>query len=177
MADAQKCYQGPADSRWLSTPDFPIGSKAFVKAQLFWTTWLSKKLANKFLGPYEIISQLGTLSVTLRLPDSLCAIHPIFHISMLEPTTPDPIPGRAQPPPPLIMVDDQLEFEITEVLDSKLDNRCRHCHLLYLVRWSGYEGTDKEMSWILTTKLTNALELLTDFHAAYPEKPGPLASL
>jgi len=93
MAKAQKCYQGPVDSRQLPTPDFPIGSKAFVKAQLFWTTWLSKKLANKFLGPYEIIAQLGTLSVTLRLPDSLRTVHPVFHVSMLEPTIPNPIPG------------------------------------------------------------------------------------
>ena len=75
------------------------------------------------------------------------------------------------------MVNNQPEFEIAEILDSKLDNRRRHCRLLYLVRWSGYEGTDEEMSWILATELTHAPEILTDFHVAYPAKPGPLASL
>src|SRR6266481_4860493 len=160
MADAQKRYQGPADSRWLPTPEFPIGSKAFVKARYFWTTQLSKKLADKFLGPYEVIAQLGTLSVTLRLPDSLHATHPIFHVSMLEPTIPDPILGRVQPPPPPIMV----------------DNHQWDCHLLCLVHWSRYEGMAEEFSWLLTTKLKQAPELLTDFHSAYPAKPGPLAS-
>ena len=133
MADAQKGYQGPADSRQLPTLEFPIGSKAFVKAKYFWTTWLSKKLADKFLGPYEVIAQPGTLSVTLWLLDSLCAIHPVFHVSMLEPAIPNPILGQVQPPPPPIMVDDQLEFEIAEILDLKIDNHCQDCCLLYLV--------------------------------------------
>ena len=82
----------------------------------------SKKLSNKFLGPYEILALPGTHSVTLQLPDSLCAVHPVFHISMLEPATPNPIPDRVQPPPPPITVDDEPEFEISEILDSKIDN-------------------------------------------------------
>ena len=52
-------------------PVFPIGSRAYIKAQFFWTTHLSKKLADKFLGPYEVIVQPGTHSVTLRLLDTL----------------------------------------------------------------------------------------------------------
>src|SRR6266481_5215973 len=177
MANAQKRYQGTADSRRLPAPAFPIGSKAFVKAKFFRTTRPSKKLADKFLGPYEVIAQLGTLSVTLQLLDSLHAVHPVFHGSMLEPTIPNPSPGRAQPPLLLVMVDDQPEFEIAEVLDLKLDNRQWDCRLLYLVRWSGYEGTAEEFSWLLTTKLKHTLELLMDFHSAYPVKPSPLASV
>src|SRR6266481_8443744 len=177
MADAQKRYQGPVDSRWLPTPEFPIGSRAFVKAKYFQTMQPSKKLADKFLGPYEVISQPGTLSVTLRLQDSLHAIHPVFHVSMLEPAIPNPIPGRVQPPPPPIMVDNQPEFEIAEILDSKIDNCHQDCHLLYLVCWSGYEGTVEEFSWLLATELKHVPELLTDFHSAYPVKPSPLASV
>jgi len=55
-----------------------------------------------------------------------------------------------------------------------VDNfRCK-CKLLYLVCWTGYEGTDEETLWILVTELGNALELISDFHLAYPAKPGPL---
>jgi len=95
---------------------------SLVKAQFFHMTRPSKKLSDKFLGPYEVLAQPGTHSVTLRLPDSLRAIHPVFHVSMLEPTHPDPIPDRVQPPPPAIMVDDEPEFEISEILDSKINN-------------------------------------------------------
>src|SRR5437868_7115697 len=101
------------------------------------------------------------------------AVHPVFHISQLESTTPNTIPGCIQPPVPPIVIDGEPEFEIAEILDSKVDN-CRLCKLLYLVRWAGYEGTDEETSWILATELGHALELVSDFHAAYPDKPGPL---
>ena len=40
----------------LPTPDFNIGSQAFVKAQFFHTTWPLKKLTEKFLSPYEILA-------------------------------------------------------------------------------------------------------------------------
>ena len=75
------------------------------------------------------------------------------------------------------MVDDKPEFEISEILDAKIDNCRRACKLLYLVRWMGYEGTDEETSWILTSELGRASELVADFHKAYPAKPGPLSSL
>ena len=37
----------------------------FVKAQFFKTTQPSRKLAEKFLGPFEILAHLGTHSITL----------------------------------------------------------------------------------------------------------------
>ena len=47
------------------------------------------------------------------------AIHPVFHVSMLEPSIPNSISNRIQPPPPPITIDDELEYEISEILDSK----------------------------------------------------------
>ena len=75
------------------------------------------------------------------------------------------------------MVDNEPEFEISEILDTKIDNRRHTCKLLYLVRWTGYEGTNEETSWILASKLGHASELVADFHVAYPAKPGPLSRL
>ena len=92
---------------------------------------------------------------------------------MLEPASPNTIPNRIQPPPPPVIVDGEPKFEISEVLDSKIDNRQKACKLLYLVRWTGYEGTDEETSWILATELDHASKLVQDFHKSYPTKPGP----
>ena len=36
-----------------------------------------------------------------------------------------------------------------------------------------YKGTDEETSWILANELGHASEIITDFHKAYPDKPGP----
>ena len=74
------------------------------------------------------------------------------------------------------MVDDEPEFEISEILDSKVNKRRRACKLLYLVRWTGYESTDEETSWILASELGHTSELISNFHTAYPAKPGPLSN-
>src|SRR6266481_980668 len=96
---------------------------------------------------------------------------------MLEPAFPNPIPDRVQPPPPPILVNDTPEFEISKILDSKIDNHHRACKLLYLICWTGYESTNEETSWILMSELGHASELMTDFHASYWAKPSPLSSL
>jgi hypothetical protein len=100
------------------------------------------------------------------------SVHPVFHVSMLEPAILNTIPNCLQPPPPPIKVDREIEYEISEILDSKLDCR-RKSQLLYLVRWAGYEGTDEEYSWLLAEELSHSAELVADFHARYPNKPGP----
>ena len=147
-----------------------------MKVQFFCTMRPSTKLADKFLGPYKVIVQPGTHLVTLQLPDDLCTVHPVFHVSMLEPATPNTIPDRVQLPPLPVFVDGEPEFEITEILDSNIDQWHRNCKLLYLVCWTGYASTDEdeETSWILATELGNAPELVADYHTAYLAKPGPL---
>ena len=71
IAEAQKRYQGPADARRTPVPDFKVRDKVFVKAEHFRTTRPSKMLSEKNLGPFEIITQVGRASFTLRLPDQL----------------------------------------------------------------------------------------------------------
>ena len=169
---SQQRYQKAADNRRILPPPFAISQYAYVKAKFFQTTRPSKKLSEKNLGPYEIIAQPSSDSFTLRLPESMRKVHPVYHVSMLEPHTPSSIPNRTVEPPPPVEIDGEIEYEIAEILDTKLDRR-RRCKLLYLVRWSGYEGTDEETSWLPADELSHATELVSDFHKAYPQKPGP----
>jgi len=121
MANTQLRYQGPADAKCTLAPDFKVGDQVYVKAKYFRSTRPSKKLSEKNLGPYTIIAQVGSLSFTLCFPESMRAVHPIFHVSQLEPAIPNTIPDRIQPPPPPVKVDGELEFEIAEILNSKVD--------------------------------------------------------
>ena len=100
------------------------------------------------LGPYKIIAKVGPQSYTLQLPREFRRVHPVYHISMLEPHLPSSIPGRVASPPPPVEIDGDVEYEISEIVDSKIDKR-RKCPLLYRVRWLGYENTDDEFEWIL----------------------------
>jgi hypothetical protein len=173
MNHTQQRYQGPADAQRLPAPLFDIGSSAFVKAKYFHTTRPSAKLTNKNLGLFEVIAQPGSHSCTLRLPNTMKAVHPVFHVSQLEPTIPNSIPNCVQPPPLPIEINGELEYEITEILDSKVD-QWRSCKLLYLVCWLGYEGTEQETEWLPTTELGHAPDLVADFHSRYPDKLGPM---
>ena len=67
----QEQYQRSADKNRIPPPDFKDGDQAFIKAKFFRTTRPSKKLSEKYLGPFNIIAQEGPLSWTLRLPDSM----------------------------------------------------------------------------------------------------------
>jgi hypothetical protein len=174
MSHAQEQYQVPADARRKPAPDLKVGDQVFVKAKYFCSTCPSKKLSEKNLGPFKIIAHPGMHSFTIRLPDSMHYVHPVFHVSQLEPATPNTIPNCIQPPPPPVEVDGEPEYEISKIHDSKLDHRRRQCQLLYLIQWSGYEGMDEETSWLLATELGNASKLVLDFHSAYPNKPGPI---
>jgi len=165
-----------SEIRWCATfpaPDFKVGDKVFVKAQFFQTTQSLKKLSEKYLRLYEIISQPGTLSFTLHLPESMRSVHPVFHISMLEPATSNTFSKRIQPAPTPVIIDGEPKYEISRIVDSKI-NRQQACKLLYKVIWLGYKNTGDESKWIPTSELTHAADLVSDFHIAYPTKPSPL---
>ena len=123
ISEAQLQYQGPANAKRSPAPNFTVGEQAFVKAKFFCTTQPSYKLSDKFLGPFEILAKAGTHSFTLRLPDTFRGVHPIFHVSMLEPTFPNEISNRVKSLPPPVDIEGYLEYEISEIVDSKIDKR------------------------------------------------------
>ena len=67
ISAAQTRYSVSANKRRTPSPDFVIRDKVFVKSDHICTTRPSKKLAEKYLGPFEIIAQAGTHSFMLLL--------------------------------------------------------------------------------------------------------------
>jgi len=172
IAEAQKCYQGPADARRTRAPAFQTGDMVYVLAKFIRTTRPSRKLSERYLGPFPVAERVGSHSYLVNLPEHLRSIHLVFHISQLEPVPSSNIPNRSNPPPPPIEMDGTLEFELAQILDSKLDRR-RTNPLMYYVQWAGYKGMPEEYSWLEATNLTNADELIQEFHSTNPTKPGP----
>ena len=89
ITKAQQQYQPFVNSCQCQPLDFQVGQSVFVRAQYFQTTCLSKKLSEKYLRPYKIIAQPSLQSFTLHLPDTMRAVHPVLHISILELATPN----------------------------------------------------------------------------------------
>ena len=48
------------------------------------------KLRPRYIGPYEIITRVGTVAYRLDLPPELSKDHNVFHVSMLPKYIPDP---------------------------------------------------------------------------------------
>ena len=145
ILEAQCQYQLPANKKRSLAPKIYVGDLVFILAKFIKTTWPSKKLAERFLGLFEVISQLETHSYLIKLPTHLRSVHLVFHISQLEPMHTSLIPNRKSTPPPPVVINRNLEFEIERVLDSKLDCQKKN-PLMYYVQWAGYEGSSKKYS-------------------------------
>ena len=49
-----------------------------------------RKLWPRFIGPFEILEMIDTITYRLDLPPSMTGVHEVFHVSMLRKYTPDP---------------------------------------------------------------------------------------
>ena len=94
-------------------------------------------------------------------------IHPVFHVRLLEPYHANKIEGRTQPPPLPEIIDGEPEYEVREVLDSRIVRG----RLEYYVDWEGY--TAEEWTWEPAENLSGAPDLTAEFHRRYPQRPSP----
>ncbi|MBW0467846.1 hypothetical protein O181_007561 [Austropuccinia psidii MF-1] len=106
------------------------------------------------------------------LPPQWTSIHPVFHISLLKPVKTSKIPNRHQEPPSPIILEEEEEWKVCQILDSKLKRR----KLWYLVEWKGFSQDQERSTWETAKSLKNCPELVKDFHSLYPDKPGPNSS-
>ena len=131
------------------------------------TTRPSNKLDYKLLGPFTILERIGSQAYKLDLQATV-KIHPVFHISLFEPTaSTEPIPRHNQPPPPPVIIQEQQEWEVEEILDSR-----RHStQIQYRVKWTGFH--DLDCTWYPARNFENSPDVIHQFHKKYPEKPAP----
>ena len=164
---AQQAYSEQANKSRLPSPSLAIGDLVFLDRRHIPSLRPSSKLDNKKLGPFKISRIINPVAYELKLPSTL-RIHPVFHVSLLEPRTKDIIKEFLQPEPPPVIVDSHEEFEVEQILDSRI----RHRQLQYLVRWKGYSPADD--TWEPATHLLNSPDLIHDFHQQNPTKPKPM---
>jgi transposase InsO family protein len=128
---AQMRYQDNADEHRIPAPAYQVGDKVWLDGRNWKTRRPASKLDNKRHGPFEVTEKVSAYAYRLRLHEGM-HVHPVFHVSLLEPAPNDPYPGQRQDPPPPVEIEGEQEWFVDRILDSRLHGRWRK--LQYLVK-------------------------------------------
>jgi len=165
---AQQTYKRNYDKKVNAPPPFKAGDLVWLNRAHVKTNRPSQKLDVKRLGPFRIREIVGEskLAFRLELPPQM-RIHPVFHARLLEPYHANKIEGRVQPPPLPEVIDEEEEYMVKAILDSRIARG----KLEYYVDWEGY--APEERTWEPAKHLIRAPDLVADFHYRYPLRPSP----
>ncbi|KAL2125782.1 hypothetical protein VTI74DRAFT_2758 [Chaetomium olivicolor] len=157
VRDRMKRYY---DKKRLEGPRLGRGDKVYLVSRNLRTKRPSKKLDFKKIGPFKIEEKVGNTNYRLSLPAAMRLRTNVFHISLLEPA-----PKNARLETDIEAEDEEEEWDVEEILDSRLNNG----RLEYLVKWLDFGHEDN--SWEPVKNL-HCPEKLEDFHRQNPERPG-----
>ena len=143
---AQSRQKSYAD-RWRRPLEFEVGDNVFLKViPKKGVVGFGKrgKLAPRYIGPFEILERVGTVSYRLALPPSLSGVQEVFHVSMLRKYTPNPTHvvdwGEIT-----IDTDGTFEEGPVHILDSRDQVLCRKTVRIVKVLWQHREV--EEATW------------------------------
>lgn len=134
LARSQEIYCERADRKHLPAPRFFLSDKILIDTRNVRTQGPSKRLDNKWLGLFKVVKAIGKYEYRILLPPTII-IHLVFHVFMLEQVAEDPREGQVIRSPPSIEVDEEEEYEVDEILNSRIYQR----RIKYLVKWRVYE--------------------------------------
>ena len=109
-----------ADRHRIPAPSFEVEDKVWLDARNIRTTLPAKKLSERRLGPFRIEAVIGKSAYRLSLPPKWQAIHPVFHVSLLEPVQPSNLSSQHKDPPKPVEILDHVKWEVSSILDSRL---------------------------------------------------------
>ncbi|MBW0491545.1 hypothetical protein O181_031260, partial [Austropuccinia psidii MF-1] len=172
LESAIRSFKKYADRNRAVPPDFQAGEKVWLASKNIKTIRPTKKLLERWLGPFEVLKKIGSHAYHLKLHQQWKSVHPVFHVSLLEPVKNSTIPNRHQLPPPPVLVEEKEEWEVAQALALKL----KRGDLWYLVEWKGFSEEPERTTWEPASSLTNSPDLVKDLHPLYPDMPGPNTS-
>ena len=132
-------------------PTLKRGEKVYLLCRNIKTKQPSQKLNHQKIRPFTIEKQTGPVNYQLRLPESMKHLHPVFHISLLEPA-----PQNAQITEN-VKIEEDDEYEVEKILKHKRING----RPFYLVKWKGY-GTS-ENTWEPIANLKGCHQAMQDY--------------
>ena len=115
----------------------------------------TKKLTERYVGPYAIEEVVSSNAVKLRLPSSM-RIHPVVNVSRIV-RYKEQVKGQKKEEGKPIEVEGVEEWEVEKVLNKKKIRGVEK----YLIRWKGF--TAEGNTWEGKENLKNAEKLIEEF--------------
>jgi len=167
MRRSQGVQEEGANRTRIPAPNIQQGTQVWLDSRHIRTTRPTRKLDWKRLGPFKVLWRVSPSAYELELPASI-RIHRVQPISLLDPVIDDPVIGQRIEPPPLVEVDGEEEYQVSNIEDCRM----YRSQLQYLIRWTGYDSLTWEPA-----KFVDGLRAVDEFHQRYPQKTGPLENV
>jgi len=129
-------YQAQYYNKKHQPQNYATGNEVMISAKNLRSMRPRKKFVAQFIGPFKVEERIGKQAYRVALPERMRSIHPVFHVSLLEPYYRS---GDVEPPPLEIEGEDQWEVEAVAGA-GKVKGKMQ-----YLVKWKGYP--DEENTW------------------------------
>ncbi|MBW0480797.1 hypothetical protein O181_020512 [Austropuccinia psidii MF-1] len=122
--------------------------------------WISSKnikstrptgeLSEIWAAPFPIFKKFRSHSYHLKIQSQWKSIHPVLHISLLETAKTSSIHNKNQGPPPPIIIEEEVKWGVSQILDSKLKGK-----LWYLVECKALSQDPERFTLEQAEKLKN----------------------
>ena len=178
LEQTRKAMKKYNDQRATPQPDIDIGDLVIPNARNIRTKRPTKKLSPRLYGPFKVLKKRGNRAFKVDISPRW-KIHPVFHVSLLEPYKVSDRPNREPPPREPEDVEGDIEWEVEQILKSEIITYTRKVRrvdiefkeLRYFVKWAGC--SEDENTWEPPEGLVNAREIVEKFHRENPGMPGP----
>ena len=120
LVKAQEEMKKQADKSRKEAEEYRVGDKVLISTKDFSTELMkraTKKLTEKFIGPYVVRKIVSENMVELELPASL-RIHLVVNVRRIVKYRKQ-VEGQKKTPPPPVEVAGEKEYEVEEILDRQ----------------------------------------------------------
>jgi len=144
LEDTREWMKKYYDRKATEQHGIEVGDLVMMNGKNIRTKRPSKKLSPKLYSSVKVLEKKGSRAYKLEISPRW-KIHPLFHVSLLEPNRASDRPSREQPPQDPEDIEGDLEREVERIVKSEIISYTRKVRgrnrwmkeVQYFVKWKG----------------------------------------